>query len=44
MSRATMTDSHPEEDNVDNVESEANEIQEPEQAVEQPQAAAEKSV
>ena len=44
MSRATMIDTHPEEDNVDNVESEANEIQEPEKAVEQPQAAAEESV
>ncbi len=37
MSRATMIDSHPEEDNVDNVATEANEIQEPEEAIEQPQ-------
>ena len=27
MSRATMLDPHPEEENVDNVENEANEIQ-----------------
>jgi len=37
MSRATMLDPHVEDENVDNVEPEANEIQEPEEAVEQPQ-------
>ena len=37
MSRATMVDPHLEEENVDNVETEVNEIQEPEEAVEQPQ-------
>jgi len=37
MSRATMLDPHLEEENVDNVEPEAKEIQEPEEAVEQPQ-------
>ena len=41
MSRATMLDPHLEEENVDNVETEANEIQEPEEAVEQPQDAVE---
>lgn len=44
MSRATMIDSHPEEDNANNVENEVNEIQELEQAVEQPQTEAEKIV
>lgn len=42
MSRATMIDSHPEEDNVNSIDSEVNEIQEAEveqsvEAVEQPQ-------
>jgi len=41
MSRATMIDSHPEGDNVSDIESEATEIQEPEEAIEQPQAAVE---
>ena len=41
MSRATMLDPHLEEENADNVESETQEIQEPEEAVEQPQAKAE---
>ena len=41
MSRATMIDPHVEDENVDNVEPEANEIQEPEEAVEQPQDAVE---
>ena len=44
MSRATMIDSHPEEDNANNVENEVNEIQELEQAVEQPQTEAEEVV